>query len=182
MIAFLVVFAVAATSSDVPQAASSEPLHVTGRAFVVDGDTLQVGRTLVRLAGLDAPEIDQNCCRDRRYWPCGLAARSLLREAVYQKDVTCRIKGVDQYGRSVGDCSTTVDLGGQLLDAGLAVVWRPASAEYLQREAQARSVGRGVWAGEFSRPYEHRQQQKRSQRTPLRCPKVTGDRNTSNRQ
>ena len=44
---------------------------------VTDGDTFQVGRTIYRLNGIDAPEIDQTCIDKRGdVWPCGVMARA----------------------------------------------------------------------------------------------------------
>jgi endonuclease YncB( thermonuclease family) len=43
-----------------------------GAVRVVDGDTLDVGGTRVRLHGIDAPEIGQHCNRpDGLRWDCG---------------------------------------------------------------------------------------------------------------
>ena len=38
---------------------------------VTNGDTLQLDRTIYRLEGIDAPEIDQICLdQDGDVWPC----------------------------------------------------------------------------------------------------------------
>lgn len=37
---------------------------VSGPAYAVDGDTLILNDRQVRLAGIDAPELDQSCQRD----------------------------------------------------------------------------------------------------------------------
>src|SRR5690349_7671777 len=42
-------------------AAGAVPGRVQGRAVVIDGDTLEIAGTQVRLAGIDAPELDQPC-------------------------------------------------------------------------------------------------------------------------
>ena len=34
---------------------------VTGKARVVDGDTIHIGKTKIRLHGIDAPEMKQTC-------------------------------------------------------------------------------------------------------------------------
>ena len=44
---------------------------VSGAARVIDGDTLEIGGTRVRLHGIDAPESAQRCRADGRSWPCG---------------------------------------------------------------------------------------------------------------
>ena len=45
--------------------------------MVVDGDTLRFGAERVRLWGIDAPELSEDCTRaDRSEWSCGKAARA----------------------------------------------------------------------------------------------------------
>ena len=54
---------------------------------VTNGDTLQLDRTIYRLDGIDAPEIDQSTStKAATSWPCGLRSRSI--ERVYWK--SCR--------------------------------------------------------------------------------------------
>ena len=49
-------------------------------ARIVDGDTLAIGETKIRLEGIDAPESDQLCLdRNAVKWNCGIAARDPLR-------------------------------------------------------------------------------------------------------
>ena len=44
--------------------------------IVSNGDTFKLDRTIYRLDGIDAPEIDQMCLDQHGdVWPCGIAAR-----------------------------------------------------------------------------------------------------------
>ena len=36
---------------------------ITGKPRVVDGDTIHIGKTKIRLHGIDAPEMKQECYR-----------------------------------------------------------------------------------------------------------------------
>jgi endonuclease YncB( thermonuclease family) len=54
------------------------PAHadqILGRARAIDGDSLKVGETEVRLHGIDAPLLSQTCQRGGRDWSCGLEPR-----------------------------------------------------------------------------------------------------------
>ena len=44
---------------------------LSGRASVVDGDTLDVGEVRIRPHGVDAPESRQSCVAGGRRWACG---------------------------------------------------------------------------------------------------------------
>ena len=44
---------------------------VSGAARVIDGDTLEIGGTRVRLHSIDAPESAQRCRAEGRIWPSG---------------------------------------------------------------------------------------------------------------
>lgn len=46
----------------------------SGRATVIDGDTLEVAGVRVRLWGIDAPESRQTCLRAEPPYPCGQRA------------------------------------------------------------------------------------------------------------
>jgi endonuclease YncB( thermonuclease family) len=52
---------------------------LTGVPRIVDGDTLAIGATKVRLEGIDAPETDQVCLNENGIrWNCGIEARDRL--------------------------------------------------------------------------------------------------------
>src|SRR5262249_53482378 len=44
---------------EMPHVASGAP--IVGQAWVVDGDSLRIAGTSIRLEGIDAPEWDQSC-------------------------------------------------------------------------------------------------------------------------
>ncbi len=70
---------------------------------VLDGDTFQLDRTIYRLDGIDAPEIDQTCLDQRGdVWPCGVTGRLLrcthrLRAQGQCSNLTSRSFGVNQF-------------------------------------------------------------------------------------
>ena len=75
---------------------------------VTDGDTFRLDRTIYRLDGIDAPEIDQTCLdQGGEVWPCGVAARDRLSAHVGNRAVRCDDKGPDPASkhRRIGICS-----------------------------------------------------------------------------
>ncbi len=65
----------------------------------VDGDTLRCGRERVRLVGLDAPELQGRCARERRL---AVAARDRLNGIVLRGGITLqRQRRPDRYGRTL---------------------------------------------------------------------------------
>ncbi|MDT0684613.1 thermonuclease family protein [Roseicyclus sp. F158] len=131
---------------------------LSGRAKVVDGDTLRVDDERVRLFGIDAPESDQSCARpDGTAWQCGQAATQALEAMIVAGQVDCEVRDVDRYGRSVAICqSGSVELNREMVAQGLAVAYREYSRRYVGDERAAREIDRGIWATEFVMPQEWR--------------------------
>lgn len=148
--------------------------EVSGAPVVVDGDTLRFGRgsdaVVVRLAGIDAPELRQRCVqrRDGKHLeiPCGEMAATRLRELIAGKTVSCRRVDTDRYGRMIGICFTgqgrdAVSLNEAMLRDGWAVVFRRTATEhFLALEAFARREQRGIWATDFESPDEWRRRRR----------------------
>ena len=49
----------------------------TSQAVVVDGDTIKLRGVRIRLAGIDAPEMNQACTADGVPYACGVAAEGV---------------------------------------------------------------------------------------------------------
>lgn len=133
---------------------------VTGQASVIDGDTIDIHGTRVRLYGIDAPEHDQ-LCRDAHGGPyrCGQVAANRLDAFIGRQAVACVEVDRDRFGRSVAVCSVgKVDLGDWLVRSGLAVDWpRFSKGDYAPAEAEARGRHSGIWSGRFVEPWRYRQ-------------------------
>ena len=84
-----------------------------GQASVIDGDTLEIRGTRIRLWGVDAPESSQLCRgADSNLYRCGAAAANDLDTFIARRPVNCTRVSEDQYGRSVATCSVGgTDLG-----------------------------------------------------------------------
>jgi endonuclease YncB( thermonuclease family) len=72
---------------------------ITGRARVIDGDTVTIGSQIIRFQGTDAPETDQVCLDDKgERWTCGVTARERLSSRIAVGAITCISHGEDRYG------------------------------------------------------------------------------------
>ena len=132
---------------------------VTGQASVIDGDTIEIHGTRVRLYGIDAPEHDQ-LCRDRRgeRYRCGQVASNALAGFIGRQAVACVEVDRDQYKRTVAVCAVgKADLADLLVRGGLAIDWpRYSKGGYASAEAEARGKRSGVWGGRFVEPWRYR--------------------------
>jgi endonuclease YncB( thermonuclease family) len=136
---------------------AKRPETIVGAATVIDGDTLEINETRIRLHAIDAPEGTQRCTRDARQWPCGEEAANKLRALVRARTIACTRTGTDTYGRAVATCNNgSVDLGAEMVSAGLALAYRQYGNDYVGQEDAARSARRGMWAGEFTAPWDYR--------------------------
>jgi endonuclease YncB( thermonuclease family) len=128
---------------------------------VVDGDTMAMGDTKVRMFGIDAPESSQTCTGAAgETTPCGASSTKALAAAVAGRPVRCSQKSLDQYGRSVAVCyggpTGGADLNAGQVAAGQAVAYTRYSKLYVEQETAARAAKRGIWAGPFVEPEQFR--------------------------
>ncbi|MFL0670367.1 MAG: thermonuclease family protein [Erythrobacter sp.] len=136
------------------------PAHasiMTGPVRVIDGDTLDMTGTRIRLVGIDAPEAKQSCTRGGEAWACGEEASAALREITAGQSLTCRAQGTDTYGRMLATCQTRAfDLGREMVRRGLALALDDAAPDYEDAERLARSLKFGLWGASFQTPREWR--------------------------
>jgi len=131
---------------------------LTGVASVIDGDTLEIHGTRIRLFGIDAPESGQLCTRESgERWRCGQQAALALSDRIGRATVSCSGLDTDRYGRMVAVCrSRGVDLNGWMVAQGWALAYRRYSMEYVSAENRASQSRRNIWSGSFDMPWEWR--------------------------
>ena len=135
------------------------PADMIGQASVIDGDTLEIHGTRIRLWGIDAPESSQLCRGDdSMQYRCGAQAANDLDAFIARRPVSCVPVTQDQYGRTVATCSVAgVDLGEWLARSGLALDWpRYSRGKYAAAQRDAEHAGRGIWAGSHVEPWLYR--------------------------
>lgn len=131
--------------------------HLAGRALVIDGDTLAIRSTRIRLWGIDAPESAQLCHRGSQAWQCGRAAANALADWIGERTTICEQKDIDRYKRIVGRCVVGgTDVSAWLVENGWALAFRRYSLDYVTHEDRAKRMRSGIWASEFMPPWEWR--------------------------
>ena len=128
-------------------------MAAAAQAAVVDGQTLRLNDTVVRLQGVSAPARGVTCLApDNSRFDCGAAASAALAQLVRGRAVNCRLYGRDAAGFVQGLCDAA---GRDINRALVATGWARArsdnpgfsAASFSDEEAQARAAQRGLWRG-----------------------------------
>jgi endonuclease YncB( thermonuclease family) len=131
--------------------------EISGPARVIDGDTIVIHGAKIRLYGIDAPESTQVCQASSKSYQCGTSATLALTRRIGGRSVSCEERDRDRYGRIVAVCHAGgEDLNGWLVSEGLAIAYQHYSTDYVGQEQAAREAGRGLWRGEFVKPWQWR--------------------------
>jgi endonuclease YncB( thermonuclease family) len=110
---------------------------IVGSAYVIDGDTIDVAGTRIRLYGIDAPESSQTCMSANKSYRCGESATRALANLVQGREVRCDPTGMDRYRRMIARCYITGDnlsISAWMVREGLAVAYRQYSYTYMPDE------------------------------------------------
>jgi endonuclease YncB( thermonuclease family) len=126
-----------------------------GKPRIVDGDTIEIGDTKVRLHGIDAPESKQTCKKaDGSDYYCGEMATFSLAEIIETHWITCKGETVDSYNRRIAVCyAGPYDINAEMVRRGWALAYHRYSMDYVDEEADARGRGVGMWQGSFVEPW-----------------------------
>ncbi len=138
---------------------------ISGKAKVIDGDTITIKKTKIRFSGIDAPESyyygqTQYCQRPNgKIWACGKKASSKLKELIDGQQVQCTDEGEDKYGRTLSICfANGVDLQSEMVRSGMAVAYLRYSRRYENEMVEAMTKRVGMWSGNFLDPEDWRRQ------------------------
>jgi endonuclease YncB( thermonuclease family) len=149
--------------------------EITGIPSVIDGDTLEVHGSRIRLHGIDAPESSQLCTKPSgERWRCGQKASLALADHIDRSTVKCRQTDIDRYGRIIAVCfKGGEDLNAWMVKQGWAVAYRQYSLDYVDQENLAKAAERGIWGSEFDMPWDwrrgKRQESNRTETPPEGC-------------
>jgi len=132
---------------------------IVGQASVIDGDTIEIRGSRIRLFGIDAPESAQTCHDDDgKLYRCGQKSALALADFIGAKLVSCAPVDTDRYGRTVATCEVGgVDMADWLARAGLAFDWPQYSkGRYTAAQKAAERAGDGMWGGQWVVPWAYR--------------------------
>jgi endonuclease YncB( thermonuclease family) len=138
--------------------AAAQAADFTGVARVIDGNTLVIDATKIRLERIDAPETDQVCLNAKALrWNCGIEARDQLAAHLAGQEIKCTSSGVDANRGTLAKCYLAgEDLNGWMVQQGWALPYFRHSFIYADAEKDARTQQRGLWQGAFVAPSEWR--------------------------
>lgn len=112
-------------------------MKLQGKAWVIDGDTIAIGRIKIRLAGIDAPEIDE---------PYGKNSKWAMVNICKGQIITAHLNGERSYDRLVGTCTLPDgrDIAALLVAQGLALDW-PFYSGGKYRHLEPEGVRKRMW-------------------------------------
>ena len=114
-----------------------EVRELRGRAWVIDGDTIDIGGTRIRLAGVDAPEMDH---------PFGKTAKWTLVNLCKGQEVRAVFDGDLSHDRTVATCYLPGgrDLSAEMVRAGMAIDW-PKFSGGRYRHLEPDGISKKLW-------------------------------------
>lgn len=129
-----------------------------GSAAAIDGDSLVLEtasghRTVIRLVGIEAPELYQDCRDTDGPWACGRAAKQALAGLVAGRTLACVPCGHEGDGAVNALCRDgDGDIGAAMVRMGLATSHAFFSNALHAAQVDARRAGRGLWRGDWVHP------------------------------
>ena len=115
----------------------AKPRILTGPAYIIDGDSLVIRKTQIRLFGVDAPEMNH---------PYGQKAKWALVKLCKGQSVSAEIVEQDAHGRTVAKChlSDGRDLSAEMVKLGLAIDW-PKFSGGIYRSLEVPDARKKMW-------------------------------------
>lgn len=147
----------------------------TGYARVITGSLIQVNGLTIKLFGIAAPDLGQTCAN--KYgagYRCGREAAIWLQNWLDNREVTCYILGQVVNNRATGACfvdNNKYDVAAAVTNAGWAVAYTVNTDIYVPYEQQAAQNSRGLWQGEFYKPWDWAKIQNRKVDIQVHAPK-----------
>lgn len=122
-----------------PKRPSIQPTSksLKGKCYVIDGDTIVISGTKIRIAGIDAPELDH---------PWGKKSKFAVIKMCKGEVVTAEISEDISYDRVVAKCFLPdgTDIAAELVKQGLALDW-PKYSGGVYRQFEPDGIRKKLW-------------------------------------
>ena len=148
------------------QTLNSEEIY--GFPKIIDGDTVHINTKKIRLEGIDAPEIKQQCKKPflkisaiigfefNKNYSCGVIAKKLI-DRINSSKIKCISSSKDRYKRYLATCyKDRINLNKWMVRNGYAVAYKRYSKDYIRDEEYAKENKLGIWEGSFMMPEKWR--------------------------
>ncbi len=143
--------------------------EIYGVPKIVDGDTVRINSKKIRLKGIDAPEIKQQCKKPfltfsavisfqfSKNYSCGVFSKNKLIDKIGNKEIKCIYSSKDRYKRYLATCfKDKINLNKWMVRNGYAVAYKRYSKQYVNDEDYAKEKKLGIWEGSFTMPEKWR--------------------------
>ena len=136
-------------------------LLISGKAKIIDGDTLKINNKKIRFSGIDAPESyffgkKQLCILNNIEILCGKLSKEKLIEKIGNQTVNCKIeKNKDQYSRLIGECFLKNEsLSVFMVKNGYAFDYpKYSNGKFRKYQIYAEKLSLGLWQMQFEYPW-----------------------------
>ncbi|SHM47880.1 Endonuclease YncB, thermonuclease family [Roseovarius litoreus] len=120
-----------------PRPAPKPPEIIKSTCYVIDGDTIVLGKLRIRIAGIDAPELDH---------PWGQKSKWAMVQLCKGQVITAHVTEELSYDRIVATCYLPDgrDLAAELVKQGLAIDW-PKYSGGKYRHLEPEGIRRKLW-------------------------------------
>lgn len=129
------------------------PRQIYGKVQVLDATTLEFRKSAqtVRLAGYEAPRLEQTAKSDGIDWPAGQVSRAWMILRTLGQDVNCAPLARDINGVILAHCFVgETNLAATAIAEGIGYAFNyrgePQVPAYFDIERKARGLGYGVWS------------------------------------
>ena len=143
--------------------------EISGIPKVVDGDTVHIDNYKLRLEGIDAPEMRQQCKKEffkisfligftfYKDYSCGRVSKEKLITKINTSEIKCISSSKDRYKRYIAECfKDKININAWMVRNGYAVAYRKYSKKFVSQEIFAKKEKLGLWSGTFIMPWDYR--------------------------
>jgi len=142
-----------ATAASAQNRPADIPRQIFGKVQVVDATTFEFTKSgqTVRLAGYEAPRLEQTATSDGVDWPAGQVSRAWMILRTLGQDVNCASIARDANGVILAHCFVgETNLAATAIAEGVGYAFNyrgePQVPAYFDIERKARGLGYGVWS------------------------------------